>query len=227
MDCIRVRKFGLDLTRITGLNRSTVSDLIAELTELGLVHESEDSAQQGVGRPSLVVSAAKEVVSLAYSPTNESATLAAVALDGSVIGKVRRPLSGRPDPFEMARIAEAMAHKLRSQLDGEVRVSGIGATVPGPVDVRTGTVSFCEQLDWVDVEFGSYLANSLGLPAYVDNDSTVTCAAERDFGAGRMFDNSVYLFGGFGGIGGGVATTAARGDDEPAHRGDGQCTSHR
>ena len=43
------------LTSITGLNRSTVADLIGELTELGLVGEEPGVAVSGPGRPSPVV----------------------------------------------------------------------------------------------------------------------------------------------------------------------------
>ena len=48
-----LRQFGTmsrsALTQRTGLNRSTISDLVTELQELGLIVESEASATQGVG----------------------------------------------------------------------------------------------------------------------------------------------------------------------------------
>lgn len=192
------------LTQITGLNRSTISDLVAELVSNGLVLENEDLSPQSVGRPSILVTPNPEIVSLAFSPDKFSATLGAVSLDGKVLAKVRRNLAGQPDPFEMANIAYKMAKEVKDALPPSTRISGIGATVPGPVNVKTGAVSICNQLDWFDVEFGSYLSNAFRIPSYVDNDSTVTCAAERDFGAGRDFQNSIYLYGGSGGIGGGV-----------------------
>src|SRR3954469_6834705 len=40
------------LTRRTGLNRSTIAGLVAELTDLGLVRESGPTESAGVGRPS-------------------------------------------------------------------------------------------------------------------------------------------------------------------------------
>jgi DNA-binding transcriptional regulator LsrR (DeoR family) len=44
------------LTARTGLNRSTVGDLVGELASVGLVSESVPLSRAGAGRPSLVVS---------------------------------------------------------------------------------------------------------------------------------------------------------------------------
>jgi len=44
------------LTATTGLNRSTIADLIGELTNLGLVEEGPAVAPSGPGRPSPMVS---------------------------------------------------------------------------------------------------------------------------------------------------------------------------
>ena len=81
---------------------------------------------------------------------------------------------------------------------------GIGADLPGQVDISSGYVTFCEQLEWVDAPFAEYLNRATGMPAYIDNDSNLACAAERDFGSGRDFQNIIYLYGGDGVIGGGV-----------------------
>jgi predicted NBD/HSP70 family sugar kinase len=59
-------------------------------------------------------------------------------------------------------------------------------------------------LKWVDVPFGSLLEERLKMPVWVDNDGSLACMAESSFGAGRGFSDIIYLFGGAGGIGGGV-----------------------
>ena len=193
-----------ELTRITGLNRSTISDLVGELSELGLITEELATTSSTVGRPSLQVNPRNDVVALSFVPSKASANLAAVGLHGRVISQIRRVIPDQPDPYEMSQIARSMVRELIDQLPTNARIAGIGSAIPGPVDVTTGTVLFCRQLDWVDVEFGNYLSLAVNLPAIIDNDSTLVCAAERDFGAGKDFSNSVYLYGGHGGIGGGA-----------------------
>jgi biotin operon repressor len=56
------------LTAETGLNRSTVADLVTALAEGGLVVEQEPDATRRVGRPSPVVSASADVVAIGVNP---------------------------------------------------------------------------------------------------------------------------------------------------------------
>lgn len=193
-----------ELTRITGLNRSTISDLVGELTDLELIEEQSIGTSASVGRPSLQVNPRSDVLALSFIPSRSAAKLVAVGMHGKVVAEIRRSTTEQPDPYEMSQIARSMLRELIDQLPKKSRIAGIGSAIPGPVDVTTGTVLFCRQLDWVDVEFGKYLSLAMNLPAIVDNDSTLVCSAERDFGAGKNFSNSVYLYGGHGGIGGGA-----------------------
>ncbi|MDE2409348.1 MAG: hypothetical protein KGL72_03490, partial [Actinomycetales bacterium] len=49
------------LTSVTGLNRSTISDLVGELVSLGLATEAEAQIIGSVGRPSLTVQASENI----------------------------------------------------------------------------------------------------------------------------------------------------------------------
>ena len=68
------------LTRRTGLNRSTIAGLVAELVELGLVAETEPTAPSGVGRPSPLVTADPSVVALTVNPDIDAVTVGLVGL---------------------------------------------------------------------------------------------------------------------------------------------------
>ena len=193
-----------ELTSLTGLNRSTISSLVTELAALGYVNEEPSTETSSLGRPSNKVTVNSDVASLSFSPDKGFATLAAVGLSGKVLGTVTRELKDQPDPVQMAKIAKSMLLDLTPQLNKDLRIVGLGATVPGPINTDAGTVAYCHQLDWVDVEYRKYLEKEFQLPVSLDNDSRVACLAEKDFGAGIGFRNSVYLYGGFGGIGGGV-----------------------
>ncbi len=65
-------------------------------------------------------------------------------------------------------------------------------------------VRLAPHLNWVEVPFARMLHQQTGLPVFIDNDASLGSIAERDLGAGRGFSEIVYLFGGAGGIGGGV-----------------------
>src|SRR5690606_13128021 len=73
-----------ELTTATGLNRSTIADLVGELTTAGLVEERLPDTPGRVGRPAPVVSASSRVVAIAANPEIDALEIAAVGLDRSV-----------------------------------------------------------------------------------------------------------------------------------------------
>lgn len=191
------------LTQITGLNRSTISDLVDELEELGLANETEAQAKEGVGRPSLMVSVSDSVVAFSVHPEIDSTMVAAVSLSGKVLLRERIVHRSQPAaPTAVAKAAEAI-EKLRSQLPAGTNVVGVGVAVPGQVRVEDGVVRLAPHLNWVETPFARMLSQLVNLPVYIDNDASIGCLAERIFGAAREFNDVIYLFGGSG-IGGGV-----------------------
>jgi predicted NBD/HSP70 family sugar kinase len=192
------------LTSVTGLNRSTISDLVGELVSLGLAKESDGQIGGTVGRPSLTVEPSPEVVAFAVNPEIDATTVGLISFDGRLIQKVRYPTQLQPDAQTSAQIAAKIIADLRSKLPANARIAGVGVAVPGQIRVRDGVIRLAPHLNWVEVPFGPMIAQLTGLPVFVDNDATLACTAERIFGAGRGSSNSVFLFAGSGGIGGGV-----------------------
>ena len=203
-----LRQFGTmsrsALTQRTGLNRSTISDLVTELQELGLIVESEASATQGVGRPSLMVSFSDEVVVFAVNPETDATTVGVVTLSGKVIDKVRHTHQSVPTPTVSVETTTKLISELRAKMPATYRIAGIGVAIPGQIRVEDGVVRLAPHLNWVEVPFARMLHQQTGLPVFIDNDASLGSIAERDLGAGRGFSEIVYLFGGAGGIGGGV-----------------------
>jgi len=192
------------LTSSSGLNRSTISDLVAELEDLGLVVETEAPAATGVGRPSLQVSASDSVVAFAVNTDVDAITVAVVTLGGKVIQKTRLAIANQPSAEDAVNIAAKIIAELRLDLKPGTRISGIGVAVPGQVRVSDGVVRLAPHLNWVEEPIGTMLSQLTGLPVFVDNDASLGCVAERIFGNAKGFSDVVFLFAGSGGIGGGV-----------------------
>lgn len=198
------------LTSSTGLNRSTISDLVSELEQLGFAHETEGASASGVGRPSLVVTASTKVVSFAVHPEVDATTVGVVTLSGKVIKTLRVPMAKSPTAAESVQTAAGAIAELRKQLAPEQLIAGIGVAIPGQVRVSDNVVRLAPQLGWVEQPFGSMLSQATGLPVFVDNDASIGCMAERNFGAARGFLDVVYLFAGSGGIGGGAIVNGSQ-----------------
>jgi len=187
----------------TGLNRSTVTALVTELLELGLVRETETAPTGRVGRPSLGVGADDAVVALSIRPEPDAVSVALVGLGGAVHSQLRHDLASPPSPRKFAQIAASLVDGMRADIDRHYRLVGAGLAVPGLVD-ETGTVLFAPSLGWKREAISTRLEHAIGVRVTAGNDASVGAMAEARFGVGRGTENMLYLTGSLHGIGGGL-----------------------
>mgnify|MGYP000721059799 CR=1 FL=1 len=192
-----------EMTAHTGLNRSTIGALVAELVALGLAVETEPSTSNRVGRPSPRVEPSPDVAVIAVNPEVDAITAAVVGLGARVEHRVRREVEHPPTPEEAAAIIAELVADLRGRA-AERTVISVGIAVPGLVRAAGGDVRWAPHLGWREVPFTRLVEDAVGLPTFADNDATVGAHAEWLFGAGRGAAELVYLNGGASGIGGGV-----------------------
>lgn len=193
-----------ELTRKTGLNRSTIAALVATLAELGLVVEREPDASRTVGRPSPIVAAGRRPVAFAVNPEIDAVTVAVVGLDGDVRRSIRHLTEDSLSAEEGVATAATLIGQLREELDPDAIVVGAGIAVPGLVRTQDGLVRHAPHLRWVDEPLAEMLSNATGYAVRAANDASLGAMAERYFGAGRGLSDLIYLNGGSSGIGGGI-----------------------
>ncbi|MEJ1229682.1 MAG: ROK family transcriptional regulator [Galbitalea sp.] len=191
------------LTRSTGLNRSTIAALVGELVERGLVVEAEPDASNQVGRPSPIALPGPRPVAFAVNPEVDAITVGAVALGGSVLIRTRRPLP-MPTVGQAVEASAAIIAQLRAEITPDHRVVGVGVAVPGLVRTADGVVRLAPHLGWVDEPLAAQLEAAVGYPVSAANDARLGTLAESTFGAARGVSDLVYLNGGASGIGGGI-----------------------
>ncbi|MBF6671009.1 ROK family protein [Glutamicibacter sp. FBE19] len=193
-----------ELTRLTGLNRSTIAALVGELAQLGLVLENEPDQRQQHGRPSIMISPGPGVLALAVNPDLDAVNVALVALGGSIVNPVRFHTVAPPSTAEVVNIVSAIYTGMATSLPENRRVVGVGVAVPGLVDPADGTVIEAPQLGWQEEPLAAQLSAALNLPVTCANDAIVGARAQAAFGAGRDVSDFVYLYGGASGIAGGI-----------------------
>lgn len=197
-----------DLTRTTGLNRSTIASLVEELSDRKLVFERPAVAASRMGRPSPLVVPRDDIVAIAINPEIGRLTVALVGLAGVVMAKATRGSDRPPTTHDVVKDSINIARALlsRSRVHKPLHVVGVVAAVPGMVRETDGVVRGAPQLQWVDEPIGAMLSESYGLHAQVANDANLGVSAEYRFGAGRGVEDLLYLHGGLGGIGAGILT---------------------
>ncbi|GAB2831131.1 ROK family transcriptional regulator [Microbacterium insulae] len=192
------------LTEATGLNRSTIADLVAELGRVGLVEERAPDPSRRVGRPSPVVAVSPHVVAIAVNPEVDALTLAAVGLDRRIVLRERIDLDHLLTPEETANLVAGRIAQWRAGPLADARILAVGLAVPGLVRAADGLVRNAPHLLWNDAPVRDLVAAATGLPTVVGNDATLGAHAEHLYGAARGIDHVVYLNGGASGIGGGL-----------------------
>ena len=192
------------LTRQTGLNRSTVAALVGELVERELVVETEPDATNSRGRPSPIVRPNPLVVAISINPEIDAISIGVVSLGGTVIKKIRYVTEHSPSVGEAVNISAVVIEAMRSELDSRYRTVGIGVAVPGQVRASDGLVRMAPHLAWQDEPFGRLLEDATGFDVVADNDAHLGAMAESTFGAGRGLSDVIYVNGGASGIGGGI-----------------------
>jgi predicted NBD/HSP70 family sugar kinase len=192
------------LTKETGLNRSTIAALVAELVQLGLVLETDPDQTNQVGRPSPVIVPSDRTIAITVHPELDAVTIGLVALGGRVVRQVRYDTLRIPSAREVVNITAAVIDGMRGELDAVYRTVGIGLAVPGLVRAVDGVVKLAPHLDWHDEPLGDMLREATGYDVVAGNDASLGAIAESVRGAGRGVDDLIYLNGGASGIGGGV-----------------------
>ena len=190
------------LTRETGLNRSTIGDLVGELEELGLVTESNPIVGGRSGRPSHMVVPRSENATAAVDLGVDRIAVALVGLGGEVLE--RRERRHHRGEHDVRHVVESLVQMVTDVLAvrPDVRCLGLGASVPGAVRARDGLVRFAPNLGWVDEPFTDMLRERLDLPVMTGNDANLGALAEHVRGAASGFSEVAYISGSVG-IGGG------------------------
>lgn len=187
-----------------GLNRSTVTGLVMELTELGLVREVAGGERTGkVGRPTLDIEPEDHVAALSVRAEPHAVTVALVGLGGVVHARLRHDTASAPSPRRFVQIVASSVEAMRADIDRHYRVVGAGLAVPGLVNAN-GSVLVSPTLGWRRDPVAARLSDELGIQVSAGNDASIGALAESRFGVGVGVSNLLYLGGAMHSIGGGL-----------------------
>ncbi|MBT8225054.1 MAG: ROK family transcriptional regulator [Dactylosporangium sp.] len=195
-----------DIAASTGLNKATVSSLVAELIERRLVRET-GLAEQRIGRPAtLLVLDGAPYAAVGIAIDVDHLTVIATDLAGERLLSWHRAFHSRDAlPGKAIASIAALAKRATTRLGSAGRqVLGLTIAVPGLVD-PTGDVRFAPGLRWHDVELPGLLQRAMRRPSFqitVENYANLAALAEHRYGAHHV-GNLAHLSGG-GRIGAGI-----------------------
>ncbi|WP_254909639.1 ROK family transcriptional regulator, partial [Micromonospora sp. NBS 11-29] len=189
-----------DVAARTGLNKATVSSLVGELVEHGLLRET-GLTENRVGRPAtMLVLDGSRYVGLGLQVGADELVVVAADLAGERLLTWRRAFAAATaGPDETVRALAALARRASTRVTGAGRtVLGLTVGVPGLVDAD-GAVPAAPALSWRDVPLAAELRRALrdpGFPVGVDTDANLAVSAELRHGPYAGTGDLVFLTGG-------------------------------
>ncbi len=193
---------------VSGLTRATVSSLVADLIDRGLVREGGQEADQRVGRPATMLELdGSQLVTLGMEMDVGFTAVIANDLAGNCVYQRRRQISGASLAFD--QLLPTLVKELRRAIEaveaGGRRVVGLTVAVPGIVDMEHGVVTQAPNLGWRMAPLGDELQSALGphLPITIDNEANLGALAEYRVGPHAGTNHLVYLMA-VNGVGAGI-----------------------
>ncbi len=196
-----------DIARATALQRSTVSLIVDELSQLGFVQEIWGESSGG-RPPKLLSLKTSKAIALGIDLGKRRTIVGTCDLSGQILEQ-KEFSTGSSSTKTIDRIIDAGNYFVQKTAGS---IEGVGLSVPGLVDSADGKVLRIPHLDWHEPDLAHKIEDALGLRVHMENDANAVALAElwlgrpeisnvRDFivvlidkgiGTGVVFDGQIY-----------------------------------
>jgi predicted NBD/HSP70 family sugar kinase len=166
-----------DLARRSGLQRSTVSQIVEQLIREKWVREGSVASAPRGRRPTLL-GLNEDLVAIAIDIHPRQAIVAVVDLNGRLLSRSLVPLTS--DPEASTRLLIECMQRVEHVVPRK-SIEGIGISLPGRVDPGTQRMTFAPNLHWPDFDMKKVIEAKMNLPVKMENAATAALLAELTF----------------------------------------------
>jgi predicted NBD/HSP70 family sugar kinase len=191
-----------DISAQLGLTKGTVSSLVNELLEAKICFESGPGESSGGRRPVLLLFNECAGYSIGIDLGVNYILGVLTNLNGVIILEEKRSRNNENYLETITHVKKMIRHLLNSAPESPYGVIGIGIGVPGIVN-KEGDILLAPNLGWKNMNLKSELETEFKLPVIVENEANAGAYGEKQFGAGKEFENLIYISAGIG-IGTGI-----------------------
>lgn len=182
-----------ELVKTSQLSPTTVSVLVEELLQAGLVREVGTGESSGGRRPILLEFQPAARLAVGIDIGVRRTTVALLDLDGNALLST----SYTPDLTSKESFLRDIVHHtdriLQASKSQAQNILGIGVATPGLVDPDQQSILYSSSLDLTDVPLQAALAERFLLPIRVDNDMNAAALGEKLMGAGKNTASLIYI----------------------------------
>lgn len=177
-----------DVARITGLTRTTVSDIVNDLIDEGLLEETGVGSSGG-GKPPILLKVKEDGRQLiCVDLSSPEFTGAVVNLRGKICWRESLPRENRTGEEALELVTHLLDHLSSA---AKSPLIGIGVGVPGLIDYEKGVALRSFALQWTGFPLKKRLEDRYRLPVYLLNESHAAALAEYTFGEVKQSPNLI------------------------------------
>ncbi|MEI2464325.1 ROK family transcriptional regulator [Niallia taxi] len=191
-----------DIAQRSGLNKGTVSSLVAELIEEKLINESGPGESSGGRRPVMLHfnHGAGHTIGIDLGVNYILGVL--TDLSGNIVVHKNEAYKNTSYEDTISRVVNIIKFLINAAPPSPYNIVGIGVGTPGIID-KKGTLLLAPNLGWHDIPFQTELEKIFQIPVIVENEANTGAYGEKQFGVGQHADNLIYISAGIG-IGAGI-----------------------
>lgn len=190
-----------EVARVTNLTRTTVSDVVNNLLEEGLVEEVGRGESIGGKTPILLSIVADSRYLIGLNLAQDKFIGAIVNLRGEIKEMVEVPVSNGNGQNALELVYQIIDQLIKKRIKPIV---GIGVGTPGLVNTREGNIITAVNLEWQDLPLRQLLEKKYKIPVSILNDSQATAIGEFVYGGAHARDENLIVINVKHGIGSGI-----------------------
>ncbi len=181
-----------EISQRSGLNKSTVSSLVAELIEEELVDETGPGESSGGRRPVMLLFNQLAGYSIGIDIGVNYILGILTDLQGNIIYEKNIPMSQLEYSKVLTLVIKFIEQLIEKAPKSRYGIVGIGVGVPGIVD-KDGKILLAPNLGWKNSQLKEDLEEKFNLPVMIENEANAGAYGEKRYGVGQDHENIVYI----------------------------------
>ena len=181
----------VELAEQTNLTRASVTQIVDELLEAGLVEAVSTMEHNGMGRRRTLLALCHNArYVFGVNIRRRHCEVGVIDLYGDVLAEKVLTVSARPILEVIDEISDTIFSLIRDLHLNPEHITGIGISAPGPVDDREGILINPPNCSaWHTIPVGRLLKEKTAFEVSLEKDTNARALEEKYFGAARDFSN--------------------------------------
>ena len=170
----------VDICNLTGLNKATVSTIVKEWIDAGLLKETEHGTSATGRRPILLEPLLNAGCVIALDIDIRSVRAILTDLSGeNILSRNQFSIQDPAFPTVYGQICLCLDELLKGQPHARYGLVGIGVSIHGIVDL-SGLIRFVPSLGWRNIDICTLLKERYHVPICIDNDGNLAAIAQQN-----------------------------------------------